>query len=218
MTRRLLTPVFLICALGSVAACDGEKKDAQAEAPKADAAQADEKTGEAKADEAQDAKPAEVAKAEGIPEGQHDEGCLHGGGDSCDHKAAPADGAAGHFGAPFSIEKEQPLSAAIASFAPDADPVLVSGEVKSVCKAKGCWMVIEQGEMQARVLMKDHSFAVPMDGEGSAARVQGVLSEKTLSEAQVKHIEKDAGRDPEAVKGERKEYILTATGVELTRS
>lgn len=76
-------------------------------------------------------------------------------------------------------------------------------------------MVIKDGEKQARVLMKDHKFAVPMDGTGKKAVVEGTVEEKTLSEAQVKHIEKDAGRDPEAVSGERTEYILTATGVRL---
>lgn len=215
-----ITTTTLMLALTALVACDANKEEASA-----DQAQAKTETpaaAEAEAKTETETKELQlVANAAGENKPEHDEGCLHEKqeGESCDHEAPPADGAAGHFGAPFASAESQPLSAAIASFSSEnQSPVLVSGEVKSVCKMKGCWMVIEDGELQARVLMKDHAFAVPMDGEGAAAKVEGVLTEKTLSEAQVKHIEKDAGRDPEAVSGERKEYILTATAVELTRS
>ena len=63
--------------------------------------------------------------------------------------------------------------------------------------------------------MKDHAFAVPFDGKGKKALVEGTIEAKELSEGQVKHIEEDAGRDPSKVSGTRNEYIVTASGVRL---
>jgi hypothetical protein len=76
-------------------------------------------------------------------------------------------------------------------------------------------MVIKDGEKTARVLMKDHAFAVPKDARGKKARVEGTLQARTFTEAQVKHLEKDGGGDPSKVSGERSEYVLTASGVEI---
>ena len=41
---------------------------------------------------------------------------------------------------------------------------------------------------------------------------------RTFTEAQVKHLEKDAGKDPAAATGERTEYVLTASGVKIQNS
>lgn len=146
----------------------------------------------------------------------HDEAdCPHGGADA----AAPGTGVPGHFGAAFALKDSKPLAQVLAS-AKDGvkDPVLVTGTVDSVCQKKGCWMVVKDGEAQARILMKDHSFTAPMDSKGKPVVVEGTIEAKTFTEAQVKHLEKDAGGDPAAVGGERTEYVLTATGLELKNS
>lgn len=147
--------------------------------------------------------------------------CLHGkahaeGGCGGAENVPPA-GTEGHFGSPFALADAQPLAQAVSSLDGSAT-VQVSGEVTSVCQAKGCWMVIkdhETDDVMARVLMKDHAFSVPMDGTGKKALVEGELTQKTLSEGQVKHLAKDAGDDPAQVEGERKEYVLTASAVKL---
>ena len=95
-----------------------------------------------------------------------------------------------------------------------AEAVKVSGTVEAVCQKKGCWMVIKDGDVQARVLVKDHAFAIPMDGKGKAATVEGTLESKDLSEANVAHLKQD-GDDTLAGDGARKEYFLHATAVEL---
>ena len=77
---------------------------------------------------------------------------------------------------------------------------------------------MKDGEAQARILMKDHAFTMPMDTKGKPVVVEGTIEARTFNEAQVKHLEKDAGRDPAAVAGERTEYVLTATGIELKNS
>jgi hypothetical protein len=63
--------------------------------------------------------------------------------------------------------------------------------------------------------MQGHGFAVPMDSRGKTAVVEGTLSSREFTEAQVKHLEKDAGKDPEAVSGTRTEHVLTASAVQI---
>lgn len=138
----------------------------------------------------------------------------------CQHGAAPSEAAVEggrlHLGAPFSLTEAKPL-AAVLTAAPEgsADAVQFTGTIDKVCKAKGCWMVVKDGDVQARIMMKGHAFSVPQDSLGKATTVEGTLSVKTFSEAQVKHLAQDGGEDPEAVSGEKKEYVVTATAVAI---
>jgi hypothetical protein len=165
---------------------------------------------------------AEAAAAGGEDEGDHT-GCIYAEGQegtpedpACPHghgePDAPA-GGDGHFGEAFALGDAVPLGQAVES--PGDAPVQVRGEVEAVCQKKGCWMVIKDGAISARVLMKGHGFAVPMDSRGKVALVEGTLSSRTFDEDQVKHLEKDAGRDPSKVSGQRTEHVLTATGIEI---
>ncbi len=200
---RSLTVLFVSSAL--FAACGSQQAPA-----KADGA-------DAKAEAAGDAEDAPAAGASlhtgADPGGE----CLHDKGPTGDcAPAAQPETPEGHFGAPFALQESKPLTSVIETLATvGQDPVQVTGEVSSVCQKMGCWMVIKDGETQARVLMKDHSFAVPFDGTGKKAVVEGTIEAKELSEGQVKHIEEDAGRDPSKVSGPRNEYVLTASGVRL---
>lgn len=149
------------------------------------------------------------------------EGCPHkedGEEGSCASPPAAAPGAS-HYGAEFTTTEPVALASAIGDVANLTDKtVQVRGEVDAVCQMKGCWMVIKDTEdatKTARILMKDHSFSVPMDSKGKKALVEGTLTSKTFDEKQVKHLEKDGGGDPEKVSGERTEYVLTATGVKF---
>ncbi len=162
------------------------------------------------------ADPAKAAEEEGcIYKDAHKEeeaGCPHGG---AGHDAPPASTTPGHFGAVFAIKDTKPLAQVLASGKEFKDPVQVSGQVDSVCQKKGCWLVVKDGEAQARILMKDHAFTVPMDSKGKPVIIEGTIEARTFNEAQVKHLEKDAGKDPATVSGERTEYVLTATAIEL---
>jgi hypothetical protein len=143
-----------------------------------------------------------------------DPSCPHGGGG---HEAAEPQGPAtgtGHYGAPFSkTDEPTPLGQVLASAEPPSGPVLIKGEVEAVCQKKGCWMVVKDGDKSARVLMKDHTFAVPMDCRGKDVTIEGTLATRTFDEDQVKHLEKDRGGNPDTVSGERTEHVLTASGV-----
>lgn len=202
--RSLPVMLSIALALTALTACDKkaeEKKDADKKEDKADAKKAGE----------------EVSLNTANPE----EGCIHeaahqkhGEGEGCDHggHAAPTE-STGHFGAQFALADSQPLSTVLAGGVP-SDAVRVSGTVEAVCQKKGCWMVIKDGDVQARVLVKDHAFAIPMDGKGKAATVEGTLEAKELSEANVAHLKQD-GDDTLAGDGARQEYFLHATAVEL---
>jgi hypothetical protein len=170
------------------------------------------------------AEPAKTADA--AVEDEH-AGCIYAGTDkekdpSCPHGAAEGEAAEpqgpatgeGHFGAPFQLADAVPLGKAIETGAAEA-PVKVSGTVEAVCQKKGCWMVVKDGAESARVLMKDHGFAVPMDSRGKSVVVEGTLSSREFDEAQVKHLESDRGGDPSKVSGTRKEHVLTASAIEI---
>ena len=211
--RSLSVMFSLALGLTFLTACDKKTED------KADK-KTDDKTEEKADDKKADAKKTddqEVSAANVDPE----EGCIHedkpanhADGEGCDHggSAAPTE-STGHFGAAFALTDAKPLSAVLASGVP-SDAVKVSGTVESVCQAKGCWMVIKEGDFTARVLVKDHAFAIPMDGKGKAATVEGTLEAKELTEANVAHLKKDGDANLEG-DGARQEFFLHATAVEL---
>ncbi len=210
LSTLMLVAAFTLPALALVA-CDKApaaeaKTEAKTETAKTEVAI--EKTG-------QEVVPLAIESAES--------GCIHGeekhaeaeaDGKGCDHgSAAPAPEATGHFGNPFAVAEAKPLATVLAAgLVPDA--VRVTGTVESVCQAKGCWMVIKDGDLQARVLVKDHAFAIPMDGKGKAAIVEGTITSKELTQANVDHLAKDG--DPNVKAGQ--EFFLEATAVELTNS
>ena len=156
--------------------------------------------------------------AESAEHGDDGEGCLHGKAHdaSCDGTTVPAPGSTGHFGAPFTLAAAKPLSEALSGDALPEGPVRVEGTVTAVCQKKGCWMVLADGDLEARILTKDHAFALPPDARGKHAEVEGTVEKRTLTKAQVEHLAKDEGKDPSAAGGERVEFVITATGVELT--
>jgi hypothetical protein len=173
----------------------------------------------------------EPAKVAAAPAEKHDEdeGCIHGkheagkgheDGAACGGHggaAAPSTGEPGHFGSAFALKDNKPLGQVLAS-GKDAlpkDAVQVTGTIDSVCQKMGCWLVVKDGEAQARVLMKDHAFTVPTDVKGKPVVVEGTLATRTFSEPEVKHIEKDAGGDPAKASGERTEFVLTASGIKI---
>jgi hypothetical protein len=210
MTRTLA--IISLAAL--LPACSGKPADAaDAAEPKAAMAKADGAAAQAEAPadaHAEQGDHAGCIYAEGeadAPDEKH--GCPGGHGEP----GAVPEGD-GHFGDPFVLAEALPLAQAVAGEPADA-PVQVQGEVEAVCQKKGCWMVIKDGVASARVMMQGHGFAVPMDSRGKTAVVEGTLSSREFTEAQVKHLEKDAGNDPEAVSGTRTEHVLTASAVQI---
>ncbi len=182
--------------------CPFEEKSAQAEAEAKSKGQA-----------LGDAKATLAAAASSVPTDIAPEaGCPH----HAEAGETVAAGAEGHYGSAFTLEQAKALSALGEDVDKLADQkVQVSGTIDAVCQKKGCWMVIADGEVSARILMKNHGFAVPIDSKGKGAVVEGTLKVRTFNEAQVKHLEADRGGDPSKVSGSRRELVLTATGVKI---
>lgn len=93
----------------------------------------------------------------------------------------------------------------------------VTGKVASVCKKKGCWMILQgtTPAAQARITFKDYGFFVPLDSAGTLATVEGVVSLKKLSEEERDHLAKDAGKKLEEMPAQ--ELRITATAAELRK-
>lgn len=215
--RALPVMLSMALALTTLTACDKKAEEGKDKA-------ADKKEeGDKKDGEKADAKKEgdqEVSAAGANPE----EGCIHDKpeghahahdeGQGCEHGEAAPTESTGHFGAAFALTDAKPLSTVLASTVP-SEPVKVTGTVGKVCQKKGCWMVIQDGEKTARVLVKDHAFAIPMDGEGKAAIVEGTIEVKQLTEANVAHLKQDGDS---SLQGDaaREEYFLHATAVELS--
>lgn len=140
-----------------------------------------------------------------------EEGCGHGG----NAEAKKVDGGT-HFGGEFAISESKPLGTVLGGATDGQElTVRVSGQIDKVCQKMGCWMVVKDGDVEARIVMKDHAFTVPVDSKGKPAQVEGVLKVRVYSEAQAKHLAEDGGEDPSKVQGEKKELVLTATAVEI---
>lgn len=104
-----------------------------------------------------------------------------------------------------------PLGVAVADFEAHAGkPARFSGRITQVCQAKGCWMVLEDEGQTARVMFGDHAFSIPKDSSGRA-QVQGVLSRRQLTPAQVAHLREDS----KGLAVAPVEYRILAEGVEI---
>lgn len=92
---------------------------------------------------------------------------------------------------------------------------------KKVCEKKGCWMVLEEGTLQVRTLFKDYGFFVPKEILGKKVRVQGMMEQKKISAATLRHFMKDEGKKMEEIKkvktGEVR-FQFVASGVEVVKS
>ncbi len=73
-------------------------------------------------------------------------------------------------------------------------PITVSGSITSVCVKKGCWMMIGEGENEARVTFKDYSFFVPMNSDGHSAVVIGEAVFKEYDVELLQHYAEDQGK------------------------
>ncbi len=141
--------------------------------------------------------------------------CPHASaGKSCDHGAAQT-GDNKHFGGKFTIAEHRPLSSSTDAAAGEGEVVRVSGKVASVCKKAGCWMVLEDGDVKARVFTKQNRIFLPQHIVGKVASVEGKLQARQVTERFAKHLEQDRGGDPSKVKGPSQALMLYASVVEL---
>jgi len=94
--------------------------------------------------------------------------------------------------------------------------VKVTGKVKEVCKAEGCWLKMETADGAMMIKMKDHAFLVPLSMNGKTIVVDGTATLKETSVEMQKHYAEDAGKSKEeidAIKTPKKEITMQAKGI-----
>jgi len=117
-------------------------------------------------------------------------------------------------------ESQQPLTLETLFAQSDSyknQKVVARGQIKQVCQKKGCFFILADGENEARITFKDYSFFIPTNSAGKKVVLKGIFNVKELSEQKAKHYAKDAGEDPEKVKGSQEEYSLVATSVKIMK-
>jgi hypothetical protein len=133
---------------------------------------------------------------------------------SCGGESPPAAADAQHFGNPFRLAATEPLSGAAGRN--EKRVVQVKGTVDAVCQKKGCWMVLKDGDVTARVFTHAGNFFLPIGtSRGRGAVVEGELEARTVKEEFARHLEEDKGGDPSKVKGDQQELVIQATSVKL---
>jgi hypothetical protein len=111
------------------------------------------------------------------------------------------------------MPESEPVSIAVAAADPAAyagKPMRFSGRITQVCQKKGCWVVLEADGHSARVMAKDHGFAVPTDSAG-VAHAWGVLQVEPISAEHARHLVEDDGATAPAAQ----ELRIVATGIEI---
>lgn len=88
----------------------------------------------------------------------------------------------------------------------------IRARITEVCRKKGCFMVLTDGEYTARVVFKDYGFFVPKDTVSAMSTVYGDLTTELLSADQAQHFAEDAGR-PTTDVGAMREHQIVASAV-----
>ncbi|MFZ1381114.1 MAG: DUF4920 domain-containing protein [Saprospiraceae bacterium] len=78
----------------------------------------------------------------------------------------------------------------------------VSGYITSVCKKKGCWMILSHSPTDSTglfVKFKDYGFFMPLDCEGSRVVMRGVAYNEVTPVDELKHYAEDEGKSAEEI-------------------
>ena len=115
-----------------------------------------------------------------------------------------------------------PVATLLASPAEYVDQtVLVEGEVVDVCQKMGCWMVIAHQDQTMRIMMKDHGFAVAVDGAGGSSQIEGIVRKVEVDPETVEHFESESANVeamPEHQATDSVVYQLEASSVRMRRA
>lgn len=96
--------------------------------------------------------------------------------------------------------------------------ILTEGVIDEVCENKGCWMVVKNKDTFVRVEFKDYGFFMPWDSNGKKVKLQGALSEKTISKTTAEHMAEEMKNPPIAkdqIKDEQTIMVFVASGVSI---
>jgi hypothetical protein len=108
----------------------------------------------------------------------------------------------------------QPLATVALDQQKNGSVIKVSGRVGAVCQAKGCWMMLSDGDAAVRVKFGEDAFFIPKDATGNAV-VHGTWQVREMSEKEARHMAKDAGADPTKIIGAQRELQIIADAVHI---
>jgi hypothetical protein len=123
---------------------------------------------------------------------------------------------AAHFGQAFQLDKRETLATAASRIGDVEETVQVSGIVEAVCKKKGCWMELKDGDTSAKVFTYAGEFYLPVStAKGRKAVVEGTLKVKTMTKKFAQHLAEDQGEDPSKVTGDERKLVIEAKSISL---
>ena len=104
-----------------------------------------------------------------------------------------------------------------------ADPAAFEGQtlritarVEQVCQTKGCWMIVTDGEHEARVTFEDYGFFVPKHVAGATVEMDVQVQHEVMDEETARHLASETeGQDPDAITGPVETVSVVATGVRI---
>jgi Domain of unknown function (DUF4920) len=100
---------------------------------------------------------------------------------------------------------------------PTFEAVKIRAKIVDVCPKKGCWLKLELNDGQtAMVKMKDYGFFLPVAAKGKTVVIDGDVSLKTISVAELKHYAEDAKKpqaEIDAITQPSKEIKVMAKGI-----
>ena len=76
----------------------------------------------------------------------------------------------------------------------DGQRIRLEGEIRSVCRNKGCWLELAQGEQGIHVTFKDYAFFVPKDAAGRTVVAEGIVQVKKPSASDLAHLEGEGAK------------------------
>jgi hypothetical protein len=125
--------------------------------------------------------------------------------------AAPdaGDTAVARFGKPLKGLKATPVAEVLRS-AKDGQAVRLEGKAETVCKNKGCWVTVRQGDASVHVTFEGYSFFIPKDSAGRNVALEGKVKVKAPDAAEVAHLKGEG-----AGKAAASRVSVEAYGVEL---
>jgi hypothetical protein len=89
--------------------------------------------------------------------------------------------------------------------------VRLEGTIERVCRNKGCWLELKQGEQSVHVTFEGYSFFVPKDSAGHRAVLEGKVVVKQPPAGEAAHKKAEGAELAGA------SVSVEATGVEITQ-
>jgi hypothetical protein len=124
-----------------------------------------------------------------------------------------------NFGATIQSTQKTTMTEVMTNYDQYKDKTVVfEATPNKVCKKKGCWMVLKEGDKEVRTLFKDYGFFVPADIVGKKVLVQGKMERKKVSAATIRHFMKDEGKkfkDIKKVKTGQIKFQFVADAVQI---